>query len=320
MSADARRVVVSLNPKAGRTAAGPRVELLAAELARQGFEPEVVTDLSALTDRAVVLHNSGELRCVVASGGDGTVAELANRLPEGIPLAVFPLGTENLLGRHLGYRRADVAAVCETLKSGVGWRLDAGEVTWLDGSSPPRLFLLMLSCGFDADVVHRLHKWRKSHISHLSYFRPLFSSLRHFDYPPLSVTQLDAEGEPQAELPELRDALSWIFVFNLPCYAGGLQIAPQALATDGVLNWCGFRRSGAWSVVRYGLATLLHRHANLPDAACGVIKGFRLESDRAVPLQIDGDAGGFTPIEVRVLEKRFSLLTPRSWNSALTRS
>ncbi len=317
MPQTAQRVVISINPKAGRSAAAPHVEKLAAQVAAEGMQPEVIPNLQELAERAGELQTAGELRGVVASGGDGTVAELANRLPQQAPLAVFPLGTENLLGRHLGYRRADVSAVCQTLVDGQGWHLDAGEVTWLDGSAPPRKFLLMLSCGFDADVVHRLHKARQSHITQLSYVTPLFSALRNYEYPLLHVTALPNEQaaapSPNAQTLIPLPALSWLFVFNLPSYAGGLQIAPQAVATDGQFDWCAFEHGGAYHFAKYSLATLLRRQTSLKDFATGHVRGFRLESDRAVPLQIDGDAGGFTPIEVRVLPAGFALLTPRSW-------
>ena len=44
---------------------------------------------------------AGTLRAVVAAGGDGTIRLIAKRTPPGTPLAVLPLGTENLLARYL---------------------------------------------------------------------------------------------------------------------------------------------------------------------------------------------------------------------------
>ena len=42
----------------------------------------------------------------------------------------------------------------------------------------------------------------------------------------------------------------WLFGFNLPLYAVGLPIAPQAVATDGLLDICTFARGSLWSVLR----------------------------------------------------------------------
>ena len=60
------------------------------------------------------LAERGELRGVVAAGGDGTVAEIVNRVPDGVPVTVLPLGTENLLAKYLGIGR-EVESVGETI-------------------------------------------------------------------------------------------------------------------------------------------------------------------------------------------------------------
>ena len=102
--------------------------------------------------RAHHWHCHGVLRALVAAGGDGTAAELANRTTPGVPLALFPIGTENLLARYL---KIDQSA--ETL----GRIICGGMVRRLDaGSAQGRLFLLMAGCGFDAQVVQRLHQHR----------------------------------------------------------------------------------------------------------------------------------------------------------------
>jgi diacylglycerol kinase (ATP) len=52
----------------------------------------------AITDQVV----SAKVDRVIAAGGDGTIRIVADRLAEtGIPMAVVPLGTGNLLARNL---------------------------------------------------------------------------------------------------------------------------------------------------------------------------------------------------------------------------
>ena len=59
------------------------------------------TRLRLLAQEAAQLLTAGQLRAVVAAGGDGTIRLIAEQTPPGTPLVVLPLGTENLLARYL---------------------------------------------------------------------------------------------------------------------------------------------------------------------------------------------------------------------------
>src|SRR5437868_10200471 len=98
----ATRVIISVNPKAGRRAAQPAAERLAKFLATRGLQAEILTDLAQMAAQAAEGQTRGDLRAVVAAGGDGTAAEIVNRVPLGVPVTILPLGTENLLAKYLG--------------------------------------------------------------------------------------------------------------------------------------------------------------------------------------------------------------------------
>ena len=90
-------------------------------------------------------------RCLVAAGGDGTVAALVNECP-GVPISVLPTGTENLFARHFGLSR-EPRRLAATIAG--------GRVSHLDlGVTGDRRFALMAGIGFDADVVTRHHTAR----------------------------------------------------------------------------------------------------------------------------------------------------------------
>jgi diacylglycerol kinase family enzyme len=104
-----------------------------------------------------------------------------------------------------------------------------------------------------------------------------------------------------------------MFGFNLPLYALRLPIAPEAVATDGLLDVCTFGGGRGHNVARYLLHVLLQNHTALVDTSSTRVRCFRLESDSAVNVayQLDGDFAGTLPVDVEVLPGQLRLLVSR---------
>ncbi len=301
LSPEADHVIVSVNPVAGAASSGLRAERLRELASGCGLSVEIVSDLEHLTARTNELHASGRLRALVGVGGDGTAAELVNRTRPGVPLTMLPGGTENLLARHLQIGRTP-EEVCETIRSGRLVRMDAGR-------AGDRIFLVMLSCGFDADVVHRLHRRRGGHIRHLSYAWPIWESLRGYPFPELHVHCESVDGEHEDM--EISLSAGWVFAFNLPCYGGGFRIAPQADGSDGRLDLCAFRLRSFWHSLRFVAAVSCGWHHRMRNCVMLQARRLRITSTMPVPYQLDGDPGGTLPVEVEVIPGRLTLLVPQ---------
>ena len=112
-----------------------------------------------------------EARALVVVGGDGAVrlaAEPAIRTQT--PLYHFPYGTENLFSREFGMDRC-VQTLLGALERNEPRLIDVGVVNG-------RTFLLMVSVGYDAEVVHDLAGRRGSSLSPWSYLGPSIRQLR----------------------------------------------------------------------------------------------------------------------------------------------
>jgi len=147
-----RTVLICHNAKAGGRDGYRQILRLSRLLAECGFEARIETDLTALPQRVDQAQSQGRLRAVVGAGGDGTMAALANLLPPGVPLIPMPMGTENLLAKHLGQAGAP-GEVSSTVQSGTAIEVDAGR-------AGGKLFLLMISAGLDAEIVRRFEQRR----------------------------------------------------------------------------------------------------------------------------------------------------------------
>jgi len=308
-----KHILISVNPKAGRSSPMLRAEELQKRLTDKGFEVELGTDLSEITGKANERQKSGELRALVGVGGDGTAAELVNRTEPGTPIILLAAGTANLLSKH--YRWGGTPRrLAETIERGKTITLDAGKANG-------RLFLVMVSCGFDAYTVEQVHAHREenyrkgakkgAHISYFSYIKPIWNSIFGYKYPKMRVESL---SDDTAET--ITEDARWAFVFNLNRYGWGLPLAPFAVGDDGQLDLCAMNGGSLLHGIKYtALAQCFSMHRHLSDVKLKQAPRFRISSEESesIPYQLDGDPGGKLPVEVEIVEKRLTLITNNSF-------
>jgi YegS/Rv2252/BmrU family lipid kinase len=288
-------VLLSVNPRAGARSGADRVVALESALADRGMVTERHTDIETVAQRAQAYFEDGKLHTVVAAGGDGTVSLVLNHTPVGVPLAILPLGTENLLAR---YYRLTISPerLAELICSGQTVSVDVGQANG-------RLFMLMVGIGFDAQVVSEVDRRRTGHIYKWSYFKPILAAVRTYQYPAMRI-RIDEQS--------FSEPVCWAFVANVPRYAGGLSIVPQADETDGLLDLCTLRRGRFWPGIKYLAAVVFRWHARLRDCEMKQAKRLRIEpvDGMAIPFQLDGDPGGDLPLDIEILPGRLRLVVP----------
>ncbi|HEY4235530.1 MAG TPA: diacylglycerol kinase family protein [Lacipirellulaceae bacterium] len=296
-SADARQVLICVNPTAGSLSRHTLLAELEAELKRAGYDIHTTADPAEISELVASIQQSSTLRAVLAFGGDGTASHVRNRVPLEIPLLPVPTGTECLLSGYLE-QSAEPTAVRETLDRGVIVPMDLGRAN-------NQHFLMMVSAGFDAAVARRLQKTRRGNITRTSYLQPILHTIRSYEYPEL---QLYCDDDLSHKVEPLR--CRWLFGFNLPLYALGWQFAPQASGTDGRLDVCTFRRGSFFDGVRYLWHVVRQSHLRLEETE--LTRGRRLRIEAAgsgdVPYQFDGDFAGMLPVEIEVLPGALRLL------------
>lgn len=302
------QILIAANPKSGASSRAVLVEQLREQLQNRQFDVTICQQLSQVETLSHQLSTAGTLHSVIAAGGDGTAAAVVNLIPLGTQLGIFPLGTENLLAKYLGLTN-EPSRAAETIAAGQTIKLDAG-------LAAGRLFLVMLGCGFDAEVVAQMHQLRSGHINRLSYAKPIWRAIRNYSYPAIDIECLDASSTSETTTHTQRFSAAWLFAFNLPRYAANLNFCPQADGKDGQLDLCTFRRGGFWTSTGYLWRLWRGTHQQMTDFQHVRCRRFRLTSVGRVPYQIDGDPGGHLPLEIEVLPERLNILVPSSSNSS----
>lgn len=324
-----KHVAIFASPRAGSGAGREEIPRLIEQLREDGFEVRTCESARQLQ------HWCGERGCeqdqpratIVAAGGDGTITlaasvvlEIANPIdhetnrqtanPQSPCLLPMPLGTENLLAKHFGHL-ATAAGVRNTIQNGKRTSLDMGMVRRItDPASSRRAvaakpMLTMVSCGFDADVVRQVHLKRKGHIRRLNYFAPILHAMRSYHFPELTVELLGTSGRVDRKIQG-----GWAMVFNLPRYAGGLKIEPDAIGDDGWLDVIVFRGRSWLKGLNYFARIQTGSHLQHPDITRVQAKRIQITSDQRVHYQIDGDYIGQLPIEITTRPQAIDVLVP----------
>jgi diacylglycerol kinase family enzyme len=259
------------------------VNRLAAGLAQVGLRAEIAWTPESRTELVRQAAAEPNCRCLVAVGGDGTVSALINDGPS-VPLSVLPAGTENLVARHLGLGR-DPNELARLIAAGQPVRVDLAR-------AGQRRFFLMAGFGFDGDIVTRHHQSRVSRLglirptSRLAYVLPIVQSSLSYRFPSISVRIVE---------PDSGEVLTGttVFLFNAPLYALGLPFAPTARSDDGWLDLVIFREPGPFRALYYLWKVYCGTHLEHAGVFHRQVKKVIVTAKDPVPLQIDGDPGGY---------------------------
>ncbi len=250
---------------------------------------------------------------IIVAGGDGTTRSVAEGMHDsGSTLALLPSGTGNLLARNLGLPLTNIADSVAIAFTGRTRRIDLGIATLsrADGSIEERTFVVMAGMGIDADIMANTNESLKRAVGWLAYVDAGIRMLP--EARPFRIRyQLD-------EKPPHNAHVSTILFGNCGTLTGGLEMMPDAIIDDGLLDvavlqpkgtlgWIelwrklrwegGFLRrssigrriikvtSGSASTITYlrstGITVLLDkaRHVELDGDEFGVVVGVRFAAD-----------------------------------------
>lgn len=183
---------------------------------------------------------------VIAAGGDGTVRAVAEGLKDsGVPLALLPSGTGNLLARNLDLPLANLDSSVETAFAGADRVIDLGivEITRANGASEEHAFLVMAGLGLDAKMIKNTNSKLKKAVGWLAYIDGITRSLPELK--PVRLSYRLNNG------PEKSMSVHTIIVGNCGLLPGGLLLMPDAKPDDGLLDIAALRPRGpfGWAKV-----------------------------------------------------------------------
>lgn len=234
----------------------------------------------------------------VAVGGDGTVSGVVEGLDGSLaPVAVVPAGTGNLLARGLGLPLDPVAAAGLLAGDHAIRTLDAMRVGG-------RVFILNVGVGISSATVRDTTNADKRRFGRAAY---VGTGLREaMGFRPCRFTVTVDGRVTRLRATEVTVA-NCDFIGDIPW-----PWAPEILPDDGKLDVCLVLVPTAGESIRSGLRAMRHRRKPAPNVRwLRARRSVRIEANRTLPVQADGDLIGETPIEMTVLPRAFRVIVPR---------
>jgi len=306
----ATSVAFLVNPASANGSTGQRWPEIARRAADAGLVGDALISerpghVAELVERAT----DGGAALLVAVGGDGTVNEAVNglmrlrergrELPE---LAVLPRGTGTDFVRtfRIPTRLDDALRIA---REGKTREIDAGRVefrAW-DGSDATAFFCNVASAGMSGAVAQRANTTSKAMGGKASF---LWATLAVFGRWKPTEVEVEVDGAT------VNRSMYDVIVANCRYLAGGMHMTPQAEPDDGL-----FDVLLIGDITRLDLALTLpkvYRGTHLPHPKAELLRGrsVSVRSPAPLPIELDGEQPGTTPVRFEVVPRALRLRVP----------
>jgi diacylglycerol kinase family enzyme len=182
---------------------------------------------------------------VIVAGGDGTVRAVAEALRgTGVPLALLPSGTGNLLARNLKLTLGDIPDSLTTAFSGINRSIDLGmiRIERDDRSRDTHAFVVMAGLGLDAKMIANTDEDLKKKAGWAAYVKSIITSLRDPDELHLRLS-VD-HGRPR------RAVAHTLIIGNCGSLPANILLMPDAVLDDGLFDLMLTRPGGILGWIR----------------------------------------------------------------------
>jgi YegS/Rv2252/BmrU family lipid kinase len=299
------RAVFLVNPASDNGATGRRWPELARRLSARGLEGDTLLseEPGHLGELARQAAEEGAA-LLVAVGGDGTVNEVVSGIAGfgGVELAVIARGTGVDFGRTYAIPTQLDAAI-EIAVNGATRDIDAGRVAYRAWSGEPAegWFVNAAGVGMSGAVAKRTNESSKALGGKVSY---LWSTLAVFARWRNTEVRVSVDDEIRG------GRMHEVIVANGRYLGGGMMLCPEAEPDDGL-----FDVLLIGDITKTDLALTLpkiYRGTHLPHPKAELLRGasVSVDSESPLPVQLDGEQPGTTPVRFEIVPHALRLRVP----------
>jgi YegS/Rv2252/BmrU family lipid kinase len=242
---------------------------------------------------------------VFVAGGDSTVSEAADGLAgSDVALGVLPAGVGNVWALEMGIptpsplRRHPLLDAAEALAEGEIRRIDLGRAGL-------RHFILWSGIGLDAEVTERMEPRDRpaKRLGTLAY--AVAAVLVAKDYRGTRA-RVEIDGR------SINTRCILVLISNAQLYAKLVRVAAEAYLDDGLFDVCIFKGVNLASTVHHAIMVFARRHLCDPQVEYYQCKKVSISTATPLPVQVDGDPIGTTPIEFEIVPQALNVIVPQN--------
>ncbi len=302
------RAMIVFNPTAGQSGASALERDLnaAADVWREHDWHVDLSPTSGPGDGIQLANSASKKRydVVLAAGGDGTINEVINGLAgSNTVMAPLPLGTMNVWARELGLPM-NARAAAEKLLS---WKVRTIDL----GRAGGRYFLLMAGIGLDAAITAGVRPEEKRRLGAIAY---VLTAMVHIVQVRGTRAQLVIDGK------KVKGHILMVVVGNSQLYGGVMKITHRATIDDGLLDVCVIRGNGLGSMLTHIIAIFTRSFSSDPEIEYYRARTVHIAATPTLPVQIDGDTFGKTPMTFEIVPRALRVLMPQHLADDLVRN
>jgi diacylglycerol kinase (ATP) len=306
------RTVLILNPTSGistvtdkRMSPEETEKTILQGLLSYGIEPEIYYTTPEDTGKRLAARAAAEhAELVIAVGGDGTIHAVADGLVgTQSTLGIIPTGTMNNLAHSLNIPDT-IPAACIAIAKGETRLIDVGKIN-------EHVFLEVAGIGFEASLFPAAEEIKKPGL--LTTLHGVVSGLKTlltFKPTRIRITFDDRQRRPYEALQ--------VTICNAPFYGMHLEVVPNILMDDGLLDVVIYRNFSKLEYIRHAISISQGRRRYQPKIVHRRVTSLQINSDQPIDLQVDGVPQGITPAFVTVLPGALRVCVPGVPDPGLT--
>ncbi|HBH13770.1 MAG: Diacylglycerol kinase catalytic region [Clostridiales bacterium 38_11] len=294
------RFLVIYNPSAGKETVQQKIF----QIAREILTDVDVSITFISTKKKGDAEEAAKVACVegydliIACGGDGTINEVVNGImhsPCKTKLSILPSGTVNDFGTYMGIPTT-INEFTKMLKAKKTKLVDVGKAN-------DRYFINVISGGAFTNIAHEIPSETKSIFGKYAYYFqaaieiPTQIYQSHHLYVKTETESFDLE------------ALVFM-VSNTPSIGGIKKLSPGAKYDDGLFDVVIIEKAPPFALLEIFSGFASGDHVNHPSVHYFKTSQISIDADKEIIMDIDGEYGFKTPVDINITRKAIELLVP----------
>lgn len=247
---------------------------------------------------------------IISVGGDGTLNEVINGIMKGcaksgldsrtVALGVLATGSGNDFVKSLA-KKHTLNSLLEAIQDSNNTLVDVGKAEFLtvDGQPTHRYFINIADVGIGGVIAEKLSRYQRWLGATFTYQRAILATFLSYT-PQWLLVRTPAE--------EIATPMMSLVVANGKYFGSGLGIAPSALLNDGLLEVVMLKNITVIDYLRHLPTIRKCRPIHHPQVSYSSAKSIQIDTQKPLPIDMDGEFVGVTPVVFTVLKEAISVI------------